>query len=108
MDKVDASRVQRFQGIVSREAEGLLGGEVEVVFFDVTTLSFASDKDDGFRRKEWSRDGKPQRVRVVMGLFQSAEGLPLGYELFSGNTADVSTLEPEGLRGRWCFWGTRG
>lgn len=102
MDKVDSSRIQRFQGIVSEEVTGLLGGEVEVVFFDVTTLSFASDREDGFLKKGWSKDGKPHRVQVVMGLFQSAEGLPLGYELFSGNTADVSTLEPaiEGLRGR--------
>lgn len=102
MDKVDSSRIQRLQGIVSEEVMGLLGGEVEVVFFDVTTLSFASDREDGFLRKGWSKDGRPHRVQVVMGLFQSAEGLPLGYELFPGNTADVSTLEPaiEGLRRR--------
>ena len=102
MDKVDGKRSGKLQGIVCEEVMGLLGGEVEVVFFDVTTLSFASDREDGFRKKGWSKDGKPHRVQVVMGLFQSAEGLPLGYELFAGNTADVSTLEPaiEGLRER--------
>ncbi len=102
MDKVDGKRREKLQGIVCEEVKGLLGGEVEVVFFDVTTLSFASDRDDGFRKKGWSKDGKPQRVQVVLGLFQSGDGLPLGYELFAGNTADVSTLEPaiEGLRER--------
>ena len=47
MDKVDSSRIRKLQGIVSQEVEGLLGGEVEVVFFDVTTLSFASRQGGG-------------------------------------------------------------
>lgn len=102
MDKIDAKRIRRLQSIVCEEVEGLLGGEVEVVFFDVTTLYFASDTEDDLRKKGWSKDGKPRRVQVVLGLFQSMEGLALGYEVFPGNTADVSALEPsiEGLRKR--------
>lgn len=103
MDRVDERRIDFLQRTVSREVMGLLGGKVEVVFFDVTTLSFASEEEDSLRRKGWSKDGKPQRVQVVVALLQTAEGLPIGYELFPGNTADVSTLEPalEGLRERF-------
>lgn len=103
MDRVDERRIDSLQRTVSREVMGLLGGKVEVVFFDVTTLSFASEGEDTLRRKGWSKDGKPQRVQVVLALMQTTEGLPIGYELFAGNTADVSTLEPalEGLRERF-------
>ncbi len=102
MDKVDEKRTEKLQSIVSKEVMGLFEGKVEVVFFDVTTLSFASDTQDDLRRKGWSKDGKPHRVQVVLGLFQTKDGLPLGYELFPGNTSDVSTLEPaiEGLKKR--------
>lgn len=31
---------------------------------------------------------------MVLALIQTQEGLPVTYELFLGNTADVSTLEP--------------
>ena len=46
------------------------------------------------RRKGYSKDGKPHRVQVVLALVQKRQGLPIGYELFSGNTTDVTTLEP--------------
>ena len=103
MDRVDEKRIDSLQGVVCNEVMGLLGGKVEVVFFDVTTLAFASEAADSLRRKGWSKDGKPQRVQVVVALLQTAEGLPIGYELFPGNTADVSTLEPafEKLRERF-------
>ena len=94
MDAVTDGRIQRLKQIVSQEVAALLGGKVDVLFFDVTTLSFASDKEDDLRKKGYSKDGKPHRVQVVLALVQTRQGLPTGYELFSGNTADVTTLEP--------------
>ena len=43
MDAVDDRRIARLQSIVAREVTDLLGGKLDVLFFDVTTLSFASD-----------------------------------------------------------------
>ena len=94
MDAVTEARITQLQSVVSREVTGLLGGTVDVLFFDVTTLSFASEKADELRKKGFSKDGKPHRVQVVLALIQTRQGLPIGYELFSGNTADVQTLKP--------------
>ena len=94
MDRLDDERIGRLREIVSGEVRSLVDGKIEVVFFDVTTISFASEQEDELRRKGWSKDGKPHRVQVVLALFQTAQGLPVGYRLFPGNTADVSTLEP--------------
>ena len=94
MDAVNDDRIARLQSIVSHEVRGLLQERVDVLFFDVTTLFFASDKGDDLRKKGFSKDGKPQKVQVVLALFQSVEGLPIGYELFPGSTTDVRTLKP--------------
>ncbi|MDE2827666.1 MAG: transposase [Bacteroidota bacterium] len=57
-------------------------------------ISVASDKPDELRKKGYSKDGKHNRVQVVLALMQTRDGLRVGYELFEGNTADVKTLEP--------------
>ena len=94
MDRLDGERVARLTARVGTQVRRLLGGEVEVVFMDVTTLSFASEKEDGLRAKGYSKDQKPHRVQVVLALLQTREGLPLGYRVFPGNTAEVKTLLP--------------
>lgn len=94
MDAVTEDRIEKLQEIVAREVVGLLGGKVDVLFFDVTTLAFASEVADDLRRKGYSKDGKSHRVQVVLALIQTRQGLPIGYELFCGNTAEVTTLEP--------------
>ena len=94
MDALTDARIAKLQSLVAREVTDLLGHSLEVIFFDVTTLAFASDRSDPLRKKGYSKDGKHNRVQVVLALMQTAEGLPVGYELFRGNTADVSTLAP--------------
>ena len=72
----------------------MLGAKCEVLFFDATTLYFEVNNADELRNNGWSKDGKSEHVQVVLALVQTVEGLPIGYELFPGNTADVSTLLP--------------
>ena len=64
-----------------------------MVFYDVTTFSFASVEADSLRDFGFSKDGKFNEVQVVLGLLIDCEGLPIGYELFPGNTFDGKTLE---------------
>ncbi|MXW15576.1 MAG: IS1634 family transposase [Rhodothermaceae bacterium] len=103
MDAVTDERIEELKRRVSDETVGMLGGKLQVLFFDVTTLSFASEQADTLRKKGFSKDGKPHKVQVVLALIQTQEGLPVTYELFPGNTADVSTLEPAMLRLREQF-----
>ncbi|MBV9643607.1 MAG: transposase [Verrucomicrobia bacterium] len=39
------------------------------------------------------RDKRPERKQVCIGLLVTPEGLPLTYEVFAGNRADVTTVE---------------
>lgn len=67
-------------------------GKVDLMLFDVTTLYFESTNDDELRQFGYSKDQKFHTTQVVLALATASNGLPIGYRLFPGNTADVSTL----------------
>lgn len=66
--------------------------KIELLFFDVTTLHFESQKADDLRDFGYSKDHKIGETQVVLALATTSEGLPIGYSLFSGKTAEVKTL----------------
>ena len=94
VDHVDERRITRLKQCVEREVRGLLEESLEVLFFDISPLYFASEQSDDLRRKGWSKDHQPEKVQVVLALVQTREELPVDYQLFPGNTTDVTTLIP--------------
>lgn len=75
--------------------------DVDVIFYDTTTASFAIDEadpddeesgDEGLRQLGHSKEGTwtPQ---VVIALAVTRDGLPVRSWVFPGNTADVTTVE---------------
>ena len=65
---------------------------VDVVFYDVTTVSFESVNADALREFGYSKNCKFNEVQVVMGMIIDINGMPVGYELFQGNTFDGKTM----------------
>lgn len=66
------------------------------VYYDVTNYFFECDEDcteEGLRRRGCSKEHRPNPI-VQMGLLMDANGLPMGYDLFSGNTNDCLTMMP--------------
>ncbi len=66
--------------------------KVDVLLFDVTTLYIESQKPDGLREFGYSKDHKIGETQLVLALATTQEGLPVGYTLFSGRTAEPKTL----------------
>ena len=67
--------------------------KIDVLFFDVTTLYFEStEQDDDLKSFGFSKDCKFNQVQVVLALATTQAGLPIGYKVFKGNTAEVKTL----------------
>jgi transposase len=64
----------------------------DVVLFDVTTLHFESIEADEFREFGYSKNFRFNTTQVVLALATNEHGLPIGYELFKGNEAEVKTL----------------
>src|SRR5690554_5070618 len=67
--------------------------DVSLVFYDVTNYYFESMNFDGFKERCVSKENKDTAI-VQMGLFIDNNGIPITYELFSGNTNDLSTMRP--------------
>lgn len=69
--------------------------ELSVVFYDMTTVRAEglSEQNQDIRRFGMAKEGLIAR-QVMIGLVQTAEGIPLYHEVFEGNTAEVKTLIP--------------
>lgn len=78
--------------IVSNAARDLFESKIDLMFFDVTTLYFESTETDELRDFGFSKDCKFGEVQVTLALAAQKDGFPIGYKLFPGNTAEVSTL----------------
>ena len=92
MDKIypNIDRIKELSFLGSKNL--IANQEVRVAFFDVTTLYFESVAVDELRKFGYSKDHRFNTTQVVLALATNEDGLPLGYELFSGNTAEVKTL----------------
>lgn len=93
MDKVYKSEERIKKKIINATTE-LFNHSVDVAFFDVTTLYFESFTPDDLRRSGFSKDGKFKETQVMLALVTTTDGLPLGYELFPGNSYEGNTLIP--------------
>jgi transposase len=72
----------------------VLGGNLSVVYYDVTTLYFEASDEDDLCKTGFSKDGKRQHPQIVLGLLVSENGYPLDYEIFEGNKYEGETLLP--------------
>lgn len=71
----------------------IYGRDTSLVYYDVTNYYFESDKEDEFRRKGVSKEHRPNPI-VQMGLFMDTNGIPITYDLYTGNTNDCLTYRP--------------
>ncbi len=86
------ARHETVQNTVRQATLQLFKEKIDVVFFDVTTLYFESVEADQLREFGYSKDQKYHVTQVVLALATTAQGLPIGYKLFSGDTAETKTL----------------
>ena len=84
--------IERVKDFVAENTLRLFNQEVDVLFFDVTTLYFESFEEDDIRQFGFSKDLKFKETQVVLALVTNQAGHPLSYELFAGSTSEASTL----------------
>jgi len=71
-----------------------LFSEIDLVFFDTTSLYFEGRGGESLGQYGHSKDSRPDLRQMIVGLVLDAEGWPLCCEMWPGNTTDVKTLVP--------------
>jgi len=70
----------------------LFNQPVDLVFFDTTSMYFEGLGPAGLAKLGKSKDHRPDHPQVVVGVLMRRDGLPIGCEVWPGNTADVTRL----------------
>ena len=101
MDVLSAADAEgKVQEAVFFSVADLLNLEVDLLFFDTTSTYFEIEDEDEegeeesepLRRFGHSRDHRPDRPQVVVGLAVTRTGIPVRVWVFPGNTADASVI----------------
>jgi transposase len=66
----------------------------DLFLYDITSTYFEGDAEGiPLAKRGYSRDSRPDRPKVCIGLVVTEDGFPLGYEVFAGNTHDSTTVQ---------------
>ena len=68
--------------------------QVDLVFFDTTSLYFEGRGGESIGKRGHNKDHRPDLYQMVVGMALDVEGRPICCEMWPGNTADVKTLLP--------------
>jgi len=82
-------------GVIAGLLRPLIDQDLSVVFYDMTPIRSEglSETQADIRRYGLSKEGLIAR-QFMLGVVQTAEGLPIYLEVFDGNTAETKTLLP--------------
>ncbi len=71
-----------------------LFSELELVFFDTTSLYFEGEGGETLGQRGYSKDHRPDLKQLVVGAVLDGAGRPIACELWPGITSDVKALVP--------------
>jgi transposase len=68
--------------------------DYDLFLYDVTSTYFEGEAEaNPLAQRGYSRDHRGDCKQICIGLVVTRDGFPLGYEIFSGNRTDVTTVE---------------
>ena len=69
------------------------GPGAALVLYDLTTLYFEAEKEDGLRKVGMSKERRVD-PQITVGLLVARDGFPLNIHVFEGNKAETMALIP--------------
>lgn len=84
--------------LIYNKGRNLFNQKLDIVFYDVTTFYFDSNKEDGFREKGFGKDGKIGKTIVAFGLLIDQNKQPVGYEVYHGKQYEGHTFSDAIIR----------
>jgi transposase len=92
MDKIDEDVINKIKLTSYKEAKSLFNDKIDVIFYDATTLYFESFDEDELRQKGYSNDMKFNQTQILLTIFATKEGVPIGYDIFEGSFYEGHSL----------------
>lgn len=91
MDHIDA-----VEQAVAAQLRPLLDQSLSIVFYDLTTVRIHGEGtvDEDVRAFGLNKETRGIARQFVLGVIQTAEGLPIAHQVHAGNVGEVSTLLP--------------
>ena len=86
LDKISDHQHEIVQDISVRHTAKLFGGNIGVLFYDVTTLYFEADYEDELRKTGFSKEERHSNPQIILGL--------LAYCIHEGNKYEGHTMLP--------------
>jgi hypothetical protein len=71
----------------------LFNQQLDLVFLDTTSTYVYRDEETSYCKRGYSRDKRSDLPQFVLCVAVNAEGWPVAWEVFPGNTADIEAFE---------------
>ncbi len=86
---------EQLEAVLANLLRPLIDQELSIVFYDLTTIRVegSSEQTGELRQFGLSKEGGIGR-QIMLGVVQTADGLPIHHEVFAGNTGETTTLLP--------------
>ncbi|MCD8543109.1 MAG: transposase [Gammaproteobacteria bacterium] len=97
MDKLNDKIITQIkQAVYQHTAQALEQKKetIDILFYDLTTISFETSSQDELRDFGFSKDGKHQHVKIMLAVSVTKNGLLVDYQEFPGNCYEGHTLLP--------------
>jgi transposase len=88
------TRKDRIEEALFARRRDLFNQQLQLVFFDTTSIYFEGAGGDALGQYGHSKDHRPDLRQMVVGLVLDEEGRPVCSEMWPGDTTDVTTLIP--------------
>jgi hypothetical protein len=71
----------------------LFNQQLDLLFLDTTSTYVYRDEESEYRKRGYSRDHRADLPQFVLCVAVNADGWPVAWEVFPGNTADIEAFE---------------
>lgn len=71
----------------------LLSQKLDLIMFDTTSIKYWGEGEDiEILQRGYSKEKRGDLKQVIIGILMTKEGLPVGCEVFPGNTSDIKSF----------------
>lgn len=87
-----AQAKEKIESFLFSRLTDLFSLSLNLIFYDLTSTYFEGGSCP-LAKFGYSRDRRPDKKQIVLGLLVTDEGLPIAHQVYSGNISDKSTLK---------------